>query len=193
MTILTKTQTVAKLRAYAKENGMTFKKENHTISNQEVYKFINRKTKETVITNLTLEEAYENMNNGQVCKLAVENNCIENTRDTLINELIEELEDFKSSENRWVATKHQEFKNQIEYVHVDGHAEEISQEAIDFFNKEKEQNKANLESLKNEYLEKNTKNYLIDEITKLTEAVEKEINCYISNVIDFYLNELKSL
>ncbi|MDP8042511.1 hypothetical protein QJU11_09940 [Pasteurella atlantica] len=188
MTILNKTQTVAELREYAKENGMTFKEESYTISNQKIYKLINRKTKKTVITNLTLQEAYGSMITGRIYRLAIKNDCIKNTREPLINELVEELEDFKKSVHNWISTKHQEFKYQVEYIHIDGYSEEMTEEAIKFFGKEVEENKKCLETLKKEFLEKNTKEYLIDEIIKLIEEARKEVEKYIGNIVEFYKN-----
>lgn len=62
----TQKEAAKEIRKIARENGMTFKKQNAYINGQQAYMFTNRRTGEKVITNCTFWSAYENCMNGYV-------------------------------------------------------------------------------------------------------------------------------
>ena len=70
MTNYTQKEAIKEIRSIAKANGMTFRRQNATINNFQAYKFINRETGETVISNCTFWSAYANCMSGYVqdCK-----------------------------------------------------------------------------------------------------------------------------
>ena len=70
MTNFTQAQAVSEIRAYARNLGMTFKRQNATINGQAAYMLTNRKTGEVLAKNFTLWTAYENMQSGYFNQVA---------------------------------------------------------------------------------------------------------------------------
>ena len=64
MTNFTQAQGLYEIRAYARNLGMTFKRQNAKINGQAAYMLINRKTGEVLAKNFTLWSAYNNMQAG---------------------------------------------------------------------------------------------------------------------------------
>lgn len=70
MTNFTQAQALSEIRAYAKNLGMTFKRQNATINGKSAYMLTNRKTGEVLAKNLTLWTAYENVQSGYFNQVA---------------------------------------------------------------------------------------------------------------------------
>ena len=70
MTHFTQAQALSEIRAYARNLGMTFKRQNATINGKAAYMLINRKTGEVLAKNFTLWTAYENMQSGYFNQVA---------------------------------------------------------------------------------------------------------------------------
>lgn len=70
MSNFTQAQALSEIRAYAKNLGMTFKRQNATINGQAAYMLTNRKTGEVLAKNFTLWTAYENMQSGYFNQVA---------------------------------------------------------------------------------------------------------------------------
>lgn len=66
MTKLTRTQAIKEIRATAKKAGLTFKEQNAYINGQQAYKFTDRATGETKLSNCTFWTAYENCISGYI-------------------------------------------------------------------------------------------------------------------------------
>jgi len=67
MSTLTNNETIKECRAAAKAVGLTFKEDTSlTINGAKAYKFTDRKTGETVLSNCTLSSAYNNVCSGYV-------------------------------------------------------------------------------------------------------------------------------
>jgi len=71
MTNFTQTEAIKEIRKEAKDNGMTFKRQNATINGKQAYMFVNRKTGSKVIENCTLWSAYDNCQSGYVAEMKV--------------------------------------------------------------------------------------------------------------------------
>lgn len=72
MSNFTQAQALSEIRAYAKNLGMTFKRQNATINGQAAYMLTNRKTGEVLAKNFTIWTAYENVQCGYFDKVAQE-------------------------------------------------------------------------------------------------------------------------
>ena len=59
-------ETIKEIRKAAKENGLTFKKQNATINGMQAYMFASRKTGLVIASNFTLNSAYENVLSGYI-------------------------------------------------------------------------------------------------------------------------------
>jgi len=70
MNILTQAKVLSEIRSYAKNLGMTFKRQKATINGQAAYMLTNRKTGEVLAKNFTLWTAYENMQSGYFNQVA---------------------------------------------------------------------------------------------------------------------------
>ena len=71
MTNFTQAQALCEIRAYAKNLGMTFmRQQNATINGQAAYMLTNRKTGAVLAKNFTLWTAYDNMQSGYFDKVA---------------------------------------------------------------------------------------------------------------------------
>lgn len=62
----TQKEAIKEIRAVAKANGLTFKRQNATINNEPAYMFTSRSTGLRVIENCTFWSAYENCMSGYV-------------------------------------------------------------------------------------------------------------------------------
>lgn len=69
MVKLTHNEAMKEIRLCAKNNGLTFIKQNATINTLQAYKFIDRSTGLTVASNFTIWTAYENMLSGYIDSL----------------------------------------------------------------------------------------------------------------------------
>lgn len=70
MNTLTQSKALSEIRSYAKNLGMTFKRQNATINGQAAYMLTNRKTGEVLAKNFTLWTAYEDMQSGYFNQVA---------------------------------------------------------------------------------------------------------------------------
>ena len=70
MTNLTQAQALSEIRAYTRNLGMTFKRQNATINGKTAYMLTNRRTGEVLSKNFTLCTAYDNMQSGYFDKVA---------------------------------------------------------------------------------------------------------------------------
>jgi len=61
---MTYNETLKEIRKAAREVGLTLKKQNSRINGAQAWKFIDRETGETVMSNCTLSSAYNNVCSG---------------------------------------------------------------------------------------------------------------------------------
>lgn len=66
MTKITRNEAAKEMRATAKKAGLTFKKQNAYIGGEQAYKFTDRSTGETKLSNCTFWTAYENCLSGYI-------------------------------------------------------------------------------------------------------------------------------
>ncbi len=69
MTGYTQKEASKEIRAEAKKMGLTFKKMNTRLNGAFLWKFVNRKTGEDILTNCTFWGAYENFLSGYILTL----------------------------------------------------------------------------------------------------------------------------
>lgn len=65
---ITKAEAAKEIRAAAKAAGLTFKQQNARIGGSQAYKFTDRTTGETVMSNCTIGTAYDNVCSGFISK-----------------------------------------------------------------------------------------------------------------------------
>ena len=70
MSYFTQAKALSEVRAYAKNLGMTFKRQNATINGKTAYLLTNRKTGVVLAKNLAVSTAYEEMQTGYFDQLA---------------------------------------------------------------------------------------------------------------------------
>ena len=70
MNNLTQAQALSEIRTYARNLGMTFKRQNVTINGQAAYMLTNRKTGEVLAKSFNLFTAYDSMKSGYFDKVA---------------------------------------------------------------------------------------------------------------------------
>ena len=70
MTNFTQAQALSEIRAYARNLGMIFKRQNATTNGKAAYMLTNRKTGEVLAKNFTLWTAYDNMQSGYFNQVA---------------------------------------------------------------------------------------------------------------------------
>ena len=70
MSNFTQAQALSEIKAYAKNIGMTFKRQNATINGKAAYMLTNRKTGVVLAKNFTVWTAYENVQSGYFDQVA---------------------------------------------------------------------------------------------------------------------------
>lgn len=61
---MTKQDKLKAIRAYCKAHGATFKRSNHYLNNVLAWHIVSRTTRETLLRNLTIDSAYDAIQNG---------------------------------------------------------------------------------------------------------------------------------
>lgn len=74
---LTRNEAIKEIRAISKKSGLTFKKQNSYINGKQAYKFTDRITGETKLSNCSFGTAYENCLCGYIESYNVKKGCFD--------------------------------------------------------------------------------------------------------------------
>jgi len=66
MSNYTQAEAIKEIRKIAKENGMTFKRQDARINGKQAYMFVNRESGAVILSNCTFWSAYQNCMSGAI-------------------------------------------------------------------------------------------------------------------------------